>query len=69
MVVYFKKESVELAIKMMDEYWFRDPKEPFIRVQAAEMSYKKEADGDKVKKQLTRKERKSGAANRADLSR
>ncbi|KAF2745409.1 hypothetical protein M011DRAFT_135523 [Sporormia fimetaria CBS 119925] len=68
LVIYFKKESVQSAIRMMDDSWFR-PGQPNIHVKEADMSYKKIRDGEEVKQTLTRQQRKAMAENRAELSR
>lgn len=69
LVVYFKKDSVAMAIRMMDDSWFRPGKGEHIRVQEAERTYKKVQDGEEVKKGLTRQERKNAALNRAEMNR
>jgi HIV Tat-specific factor 1 len=71
MIKYFKKESIGLAMKMMDDYYLRpgDTSHGAIKVQEADMNYKKEKDGDTVASKLTRKDRKASERNRADLNR
>ena len=71
MIKYFKKDSIDLAIRMMDDYYLRpgDASHGTIRVQEADMSYKKEKDGDAVASKLTRKDRKASERNRAELNR
>lgn len=59
LVVYFKPESVDLAIKWLDETDFRlgprDPNGP-MRVQVADFSYKREQDSEP--KVMTAQEKK-----------
>jgi HIV Tat-specific factor 1 len=71
MIKYFKKESIALAINMMDDYYLRpgDTSHGTIKVQEADLNYKKEKDGDTVASKLTRKDRKASEKNRADLNR
>ena len=71
LIVFFKKESIALAIKMMDDYWFRpeDQSHGTIRVKEADFSYKKNKDSDQIVSKLTRKDRKASERNRADLNR
>ena len=71
LIVYFKKDSIDLAIKMMDEYYFRieDQSQGVIRVKEADFSYKRNKDGDDIASKLTRKDRKASERNRADLNR
>lgn len=71
LVVYFKKESIALAIQMMDDYWFRPTEQSngTIRVKEADFSYKKNKDVDTIASKLTRKDRKASERNRADLNR
>lgn len=71
LIVYFKKDSVDLAIRMMDEYYFRieDQSQGTIRVKEADFSYKKHKDGDEIASKLTRKDKKASERNRAELNR
>lgn len=71
LIVYFKKESVDLAIRMMDEYYFRfdDRSQGVIRVREAELSYKKHKDSDEIAAKLTRRDRKVAEQNRAEWNR
>ncbi|KAL1604459.1 hypothetical protein SLS59_003651 [Nothophoma quercina] len=71
LIVYFKKESVDLAIRMMDEYYLRieDQSQGTIRVKEADFSYKKHKDGDEIASKLTRKDKKASERNRAELNR
>jgi HIV Tat-specific factor 1 len=71
LVVYFKKESVELAIMMTDDYEFRigDRSNGNLSVTEADMSFKKNTEKETVAKMLVRKDRKAAERNRAELSR
>ncbi|KAL6706488.1 hypothetical protein ACN47E_005427 [Coniothyrium glycines] len=71
LIVYFKKDSIKLAIDMMDDYWFRieDQSNGKIRVKEADFSYKRNKDGDQIASKLTRKDKKASERNRADLNR
>jgi HIV Tat-specific factor 1 len=71
LIVYFKKDSVDLAIRMMDEYYLRieDQSQGVIRVKEADFSYKKHKDGDEIKNQMSRKDKKASERNRAELNR
>ncbi|KAH7388709.1 hypothetical protein BKA66DRAFT_56725 [Pyrenochaeta sp. MPI-SDFR-AT-0127] len=71
LIVYFKKDSIDLAIKMMDDYWFRieDQSQGTIRVKEADFSYKRNKDSDQIASKLTRKDKKASERNRADLNR
>jgi HIV Tat-specific factor 1 len=70
LVVYFKKESISLAIQMMDDYYFRieDQKHGTISVKEADMSYKRHKDTDKIVSKATRKDRKAAERNRNMLN-
>lgn len=70
LVVYFKKESIKLAIQMMDDYYFRieDQKHGTISVKEADMSYKRHKDTDKIVSKATRKDRKAAERNRNMLN-
>lgn len=69
LIVYFKKDSVGMAVRMMDDSWFRPGEGPNIRVQEADMSYKKIQDGQEVSKKLVRKDKKANERNRAEMNR
>ena len=68
LVIYFKKESVSMAIRMMDDSWFRPGIEDKIRVQAADLSYKKHQDAQEVKQGMVRRDRKANELNRARMN-
>lgn len=70
LVVYFKKDSVDMAIKMMDDSWFRPGVQgPNIRVKEADMTHKKVKNVDDVGAKLTRQDRKTHGQNRAEMNR
>ncbi|RMZ68945.1 splicing factor u2af-associated 2 [Pyrenophora seminiperda CCB06] len=71
MIVYFKKEAIVNAIKMMDDYVLRpgDYSTGNIRVEPANLEHKKEKDGEKIASKLTRKDRKASERNRQELNR
>jgi HIV Tat-specific factor 1 len=69
LVVYFKKDSVAMAIQMMDDSWFRPGQGPNIRVKEADRTHKKVQNVDDVSKSLTRQDRKSHGQNRAEMNR
>jgi HIV Tat-specific factor 1 len=71
LIVYFKKESIPIAIRMMDDYYLRlaDQSGPTVRVKEADFSYKRNKDGDQIAAKLTRKDKKASERNRADLNR
>lgn len=71
LIVYFKKESIDLAIKMMDDYWFRieDQKHGTITVREADQSYKHNKGSDEIASKLTRKDKKASERARANLNR
>lgn len=71
LVVYFKKESIGLAITVLDDYPFRmgDDSHGPITVKEADFSYKRNKDGDQIASKLTRKDKKASERNRADLNR
>jgi HIV Tat-specific factor 1 len=71
LIVYFRKDSVELAIRMMDDYYFRieDQSQGTIHVKEADFSYKKHKDGDEIASKLTRKDKKASERTRAELNR
>ncbi|CAN9308443.1 unnamed protein product [Alternaria alternata] len=70
MVVYFKKEAIANAIRLMDEFPLRpgDNSNGNIHVEAAKIEHKKERDGEKIASKLTRKDRKASERNRAELN-
>ena len=64
LIVYFKKQSIKIAIDMMDDYWFRvEEPERKIHVQEADTSFKRNKDGDQVVKKMTRQDRKANERN------
>lgn len=69
--MYFKKESVGLAIRMMDDYFFRleDQTKGKIGVKEADFSYKRHKDGDAIASKLNRKDKKASENNRRELNR
>lgn len=69
LIVYFKKDSVNLAITLMDDYELRlgDTKNGRIRVEEADSSRRKNTDADKIAGKLVRQERKALEQNRAKL--
>ncbi|KAF2856313.1 hypothetical protein T440DRAFT_485424 [Plenodomus tracheiphilus IPT5] len=71
LIVYFKKDSIPLAIRMMDDYYFRleDQTAGTIRVKEADFAYKRNKDSDQIASKLTRKDKKASERNRADLNR
>ena len=71
LVVYFKKESIQQAIMRIDDWEFRlgDRSNGVVKVEEADMSFKKHVDGDVVKQQLVRKDRKAAERTRAELNR
>lgn len=71
LIVYFRKDSIKLAIQMMDDYFFRieDQSAGRIRVKEADMSYKRNKEGDEIAKKLSRQDKKASERNRADLNR
>lgn len=71
LVVYFKRESIQQAILRLDGWEFRlgDQSNGVVKVQEADMSFKKVTDGEEVKKTLVRKDRKAAERTRAELSR
>jgi len=71
LIVYFKKDSIALAIRMMDDYFFRieDQSAGSIRVKEADFSYKRNKDSDQIASKLTRKDKKVSERTRADLNR
>jgi RNA recognition motif-containing protein len=71
MIVYFKKEAIANAVRLMDDYPLRlgDTTNGNIHVEPASIETKKERDGDKIASKLTRKDRKASERNRAELNR
>jgi HIV Tat-specific factor 1 len=71
LIVYFKKDSIDLAIQMMDDYFFRieEQDKGKIRVKEADFSYKRNKDSEQIVSKLTRKDKKASERNRADLNR
>ncbi|KAF2638142.1 hypothetical protein P280DRAFT_471803 [Massarina eburnea CBS 473.64] len=71
LVVYFKKDSVNLAITLLDGYEFRlgDTTNGTINIQEADNTYKKNNDGIKIANKLVRKERKAAQTSRAEMQR
>lgn len=71
LVVYFKKESIQQAILRIDGWEFRPGQtaDGVVKVQEADMSYKKVTDGEVVKNKLVRKDRKAAERTRAELNR
>jgi HIV Tat-specific factor 1 len=71
LIVYFKRDSIALAIQMMDEYWFRIEEQDngCISVKEADMSYKRNKDSEQIVSKLTRQDKKASERNRADLNR
>ena len=70
LIVYFKKDSVAMAINLQDDYPFRLGDESSkTKVQEADMSYKKHTDGQVVKEKLVRKDKKAAERHRAEMNR
>lgn len=70
LITYFKKDSVPLAIDMRDDSWFRPSNtNGNIRVQEADMSYKRHTDGEQVKHFMSRKEKKENERSKAEKNR
>jgi HIV Tat-specific factor 1 len=71
MIVYFKKEAIANAVRLMDDYPLRlgDTSHGNIHVEPASIETKKERDGEKIASKLTRKDRKASERNRAELNR
>ena len=67
LVIYFKKASVNIAIDMADDYWFRPGSAQKIFVKEADPSYKRHQDGKEIK--MVRKDKKANERNRAELNR
>jgi HIV Tat-specific factor 1 len=71
LIVYFKRASIDLAIQMLDDYFFRieEQNHGTIRVKEADFSYKRNKDSEQIVSKLTRKDKKASERNRADLNR
>ncbi|KAF1915038.1 hypothetical protein BDU57DRAFT_260653 [Ampelomyces quisqualis] len=71
LIVYFKSDSIDLAVKMLDDYWFRieEQNNGTISVKEADFSYKRNKDSEQVVSKLTRQDKKASERNRADLNR
>lgn len=71
LIVYFRKESVAIAIDMMDDYEFRpgETSNGKVHVQEADLSFKKNKDKETISTKLVRKDRKAAERNRAEMNR
>jgi HIV Tat-specific factor 1 len=71
LIVFFKKESIANAIRIMDGFPLRpgDDAHGDISVKEADPANKKVQDGDQVVAKLTRKDKKMSERNRAELNR
>lgn len=70
LIVYFSKHAVTNAINLQDDYPFRLGDESTkVRVQEADMSYKKHTDTKEVKEKLPRKDKKALERQRAEMNR
>jgi HIV Tat-specific factor 1 len=69
MVVYFKRESVGMAVRMMDDSWFRPGEPATIKVQEADMSFKKTKDAQEAKQNMVRRDKKANERTRAEMNR
>ncbi|CAO2650447.1 Nn.00g017390.m01.CDS01 [Neocucurbitaria sp. VM-36] len=71
LIVYFRKESIRNAITVSDDYPFRmgDDSHGVIHVKEADLSYKRNKDGDQIASKLTRKDKKASELHRAELNR
>jgi len=71
LIVYFKKDSVPLAIQLQNDYEFKmgETANGTTRVQEADPSFKRHKDADHVAATLVRKDRKAAERNRAELNR
>ncbi|KAH7080456.1 hypothetical protein BKA63DRAFT_407249 [Paraphoma chrysanthemicola] len=71
LIVYFKKDSIKLAIELLDDYFFRieEQNKGTIRVKEADFSYKRNKDSEQIVSKMTRKDKKASERNRADLNR
>ena len=67
LVVYFKRESVPLALRMLDDNYFRS-EEPtrLIKVTEADMAYKRNKVGEKPN--IARKDRKKLQAKQQEMA-
>jgi HIV Tat-specific factor 1 len=68
LIVYFKKDSVNLAIDMADGYYLRYGGER-MSVKEADMSFKRNQDTDVVKSKMGRKEKKDKERTFAEMNR
>lgn len=71
LVVYFKKEAVQMAIMRLDGWEFRlgDTSNGVIKVQEADTSYRKNNDGAVIATKMVRKDRKAVERQRAEMNR
>ncbi|KAF1951444.1 hypothetical protein CC80DRAFT_508862 [Byssothecium circinans] len=71
LVVYFKKDSVQLAIRLQDDYEFRlgDQSNGTVKVQEADNTFKKNTNSAQIANKLVRKERKAAERSRAEMQR
>jgi HIV Tat-specific factor 1 len=71
LIVYFKRDSIRLAVDMLDDYWFRieEQDKGTISVKEADFSYKRNKDSEQIVSKLTRQDKKASERNRADLNR
>lgn len=71
LVVYFKKESIEQAIRFWDGMTFRagDTEHGELHVEEAGRFYKKNTDKETIVKKMDRKDRKAAERTRAELNR
>ncbi|KAF2120541.1 hypothetical protein BDV96DRAFT_269020 [Lophiotrema nucula] len=69
LIVFFKKDSVQQAIRMLDDFPFRigDTNAANLRVEEADMSYKKNQDKSEIK--FVRRDKKASERTRAELNR
>ncbi|KAF2866733.1 hypothetical protein BDV95DRAFT_196548 [Massariosphaeria phaeospora] len=69
LIVFFKKESVDLAIQMTDDMYFPGRYgSDKIKVDVADMAYKRYKDTAEVKSKLVRKDKKAVERNRAEMN-
>jgi HIV Tat-specific factor 1 len=70
LIVFFKKDSIALAINYQNDYWFRaNNLDHKIYVKEADFSFKHNKDSEQIVSKLTRKDKKASELNRADLNR
>ncbi|KAF2019010.1 hypothetical protein BU24DRAFT_110479 [Aaosphaeria arxii CBS 175.79] len=68
LVVYFRKEAVNQAVNMADDYWFRSTDTShLIYVKPAELSYKRHKGGEDAN--FVRRDKKANERNQAELNR